>query len=181
MKKFLASIATVAALAVAPAFAQTAPALDPATVAATKQMLDAMKVRELTAASFKQVVQVMPSQMRTMAAGAINNDPKLGPDQKKAALAKFEKSLPKLTAALDKMFSDPALVDEMIAEMVPLYARTYTLAEIEQLNSFYQSPLGQKMLANMPKLMAESMEISNRLMAPRIQKFMSETARSLAD
>jgi hypothetical protein len=67
----------------------------------------------------------------------------------------------------------------MLAEMVPLYADTYTLDEIRQLSAFYASPLGQKMLANMPKLMSRSMEISNRVMMPRMQKMMAQSAQSI--
>jgi hypothetical protein len=78
------------------------------------------------------------------------------------------------------LFSDPTLVDDMIAEMVPLYAETYTLDEIRQLTAFYASPLGQKMQANMPALMSRSMEISQRVMMPRIQKAMAQSHQAAA-
>jgi hypothetical protein len=76
------------------------------------------------------------------------------------------------------VFSDPTLVDDMLAEMVPLYAETYTLDEIRQLTAFYASPLGQKMQANMPALMNRSMEISQRVMMPRVQKAMAASRQA---
>ena len=181
MKKTLTLLATVAVLAAAPAFAQSTPAADPATVAATRQMLEAMKVRDLMVQSMEQVMQSIPAQMKSMVRAMIQNDPKLDDEQKQQALAKFEQALPKLMEAVQITLNDPGLVDEMIAEMVPLYARTYTTAEIRQLAAFYKSPLGQKMLAATPKLMAESMDISNRVMAPRMQKLMGDIAKSIAE
>jgi hypothetical protein len=78
------------------------------------------------------------------------------------------------------MISDPALLDEIIAEMVPLYANTYSVAEIRQLAAFYQSPVGQKMLASMPKLMSEGLVISNRIIGPRVGKIVAQTMQAIA-
>lgn len=182
MKKYLVMFAAVSAFAGAPAFAQNAQqGLDPATVAAAKEMMSAMRIRDVMQASMQQMEQGMPAQLRQMVSAAINSDPKLSPEQKQQALAKFEHSMPKLLAALHNTLSDPTLLNEMVAEMVPIYARNYTTAEIKQLAAFYKSPLGQKMLATMPKVMAESMEVSNRLMAPRMQKLMADTMHSLED
>lgn len=181
MKKYLAMFAAICAFAGAPAFAQTAQALDPATVAATRQMMSAMKIREVMQASMRQMELGMPAQLREMISAAINADNRLNDEQKQLALSKLEQAMPKMLAALHAALADPTLLDEMIAEMVPVYARNYTTAEIKQLTGFYQSPLGQKMLATMPKVMAESMAVSNKLMAPRMQKLMAATMRSLDD
>jgi hypothetical protein len=182
MKKYLAIFAVMCAFADAPVLAQGAqPALDPATVAAAREMMSAMKIRELMLAGMQQMEQGMPAQLRQTIAAAINVDPSLSAEQKKRALARVERSMPKLMAVIHTSISDPTLLDEMLAELLPVYARHYTTAEIQQLATFYQSPLGQKMLANMPAVMAESMEISNRLMAPRIQKLMTDTMQSLED
>lgn len=181
MKKHLVALASAAAFLSFPAFVQAAPASDPATVAATKQMLSAMKVRDLTMQSLRQAEQAMPQQMRAMVTQTIQSDARLTPAQKQEALQKFEKALPRMNAAVHELLSDTTLVDQMVDEMVPLYADTYTVDEIRQLSAFYQSPLGQKMMANMPKLMARSMEISNRVMMPRMQKLMSQIMSSVAD
>jgi hypothetical protein len=79
---------------------------------------------------------------------------------------------------MQKVFTDPTLVDDMIAEMVPIYAETYTLDEIRQLTAFYASPLGQKLQAKMPELMSRSMQISQRVLMPRIQKAMAESQQA---
>jgi hypothetical protein len=181
VKKSLAAIASVIAVTCASAaFAATpVPSADPAVVAATKQMLTSMKLRDVMAASLKQADQQMPSQLAASMNAMIDGDANMSAEQKAAAHKKLQEALPTLTAQTHAIFTDPTLVDDMLAEMVPLYAETYTLDEIRQLSAFYASPLGQKMLANMPTLMSRSMEIGNRVMMPRVQKMMAQSAQSI--
>jgi hypothetical protein len=179
MKKYFVAFLTMVALGGAPAFAQTAPAADPAVTAAVKEMLVAMNYRQVMTTAFGQVGQTMPASMRSTVANMVDRNPKLSAADKEKATAQVEKSIPVAVAAIEKMMTDPTLIDEMIAEMVPLYANTYTLAEIHQLSTFYQSPLGQKMLANMPKLMNDSIAISNKIIGPRIGKVMEQVMQNV--
>ena len=181
MKKSLAAIASALSFISAPAaFAATpAPSADPAVVAATREMMASMKLRDVMLASLKQADQQMPAQMAASLNAMIDSDAALSAEKKAEAHKKLKETLPALTAQTHAIFADPTLVDDMLAEMVPLYAETYTLDEIRQLSAFYASPLGQKMLANMPTLMSRSMEISNRVMMPRIQKMMAQSAQSI--
>jgi hypothetical protein len=180
MKKTFAAIASAIVLTCAPAFSQAAapmPSADPAVVAATKDMFAAMKVREMMTNMMAQMEQQMPIQGRAMRTAAINGNPNMTPQQKAEQLAKVDENVQAAVTEAHAVFSDPTLVDDMIAEMVPLYAETYTLDEIHQLTAFYASPLGQKMQATMPALMSRSMQISQRVMMPRIQKAMAQTKR----
>jgi len=181
VKKSLAAIASVIAVTWASAaFAATpVPSADPAVVAATKQMLASMKLRDVMVASLKQADEQMPSQLAASMNAMIDGDATLSAEKKAEARKKLQEALPKLTEQTHALFTDPTLVDDMLAEMVPLYAETYTLDEIRQLSAFYASPLGQKMLANMPALMSRSMEISNRVMMPRVQKMMAQGAQNI--
>jgi hypothetical protein len=52
--------------------------------------------------------------------------------------------------------------------------------ELRQMTALYRSPLGQKMLATMPQLMAECAEISNRVMMPRVQKTLVQLVTALS-
>lgn len=176
MKKFLAAFATVIALSsVAPAYA--APAVDPQVSAAVRSMFEAMKYRELMTATFAQMEAALPENMRAGATAAINADPKLDAKAKQAKLAELEKAVPQVRAAIHQVFNDPGLMEEMLDAMVPLYANTYTLEEVRQMSAFYQSPVGQKMLATTPKLMGEGMALSNQIMAPRINKLMQSLTK----
>jgi len=181
VKKTLAAIVSAFVVTCAPAaFAATpAPSADPAVVAATKQMMQSMKMRDVLLATMRQVDAQIPEQLRASMTASIDMLPNLNAKEKAEAQTEMENTLPKLAADMHATFSDPSLVDEMLAEMVPLYAEIYTVDEIHQLSAFYASPLGQKMLDNMPKVMTRSVEISNRVMMPRIQKTVAQATQAI--
>jgi hypothetical protein len=178
MKKPLAAIASAIVLSCASGFTCGAAPLasaDPAVVAATKEMFAAMKVRAMMANMMTQMEQQVPMQTRSSLTAAIEGNPTMTPQQKAEQLKKIDEAVQTSVTQAHALFSDSTLIDDMIAEMVPLYAETYTLDEIRQLTAFYDSPLGQKMQANAPALMSRSMQISQRVMIPRIQKAMAQS------
>ena len=59
---------------------------------------------------------------------------------------------------------------ELKPEFVKLYTELYNEGEIREMVKFYGTPLGQKMQATMPQLMARSAEISQK----RLQDHMPE-------
>lgn len=185
MKKIAAallmSFAAVAAIASEPALAQNAApqaaaagAVDPAAAAAVRELLKAMDYRNVVAASFRQMTASLPAAIKGGAEGAVRNDPKLSDAERTKKLAELEQGLPKVVDAIGRMYADPALVDEMLEAMVPIYARHYTIDEMRQMAAFYQTPVGQKSLRLMPQLMAEGMQVGQRIMMPRMNKLMQE-------
>jgi hypothetical protein len=173
MKKPLAAIASAIILTCASGVGQAAapvPSADPAVVAATRDLLTAMKVRDGMTLMMASMERQVPMQTRTALAAAINGNPNLTPQQKAEQLKKVDEAVEHAVEQSHALFSDPTLVDDMIAEMVPLYAETYTLDELRQLIAFYSSPLGQKM--------NRGMEISQRVMMPRIQKAMAQSQQA---
>ena len=188
MKNIAASLITAFALiAGAPALAQmpaapaapTAPAVaqtpsDPAVAQAVKELLETMKYREMMGNAFKQMTKTMPAMFRQMSSAMISKNTKLSPEQQKAALARAEKAMPEVMAALDELINDPTLIDEMSAAIVPLYARYFTVDEIHQMAMFYKSGVGAKMLAVMPQLMGESMQMGQQIMMPRINRMVEK-------
>jgi len=171
MKKFFLAFATVLALAgTAPSYA--APAADPQVTAAVKQMFEAMRYRDIMTDMYKQMEASIPANIRKTTTMAVNADARLDPAAKKARLAEMERRLPAASAAIRTLFQDPAVTDEILAAMVPVYARHYTVEEIRQLSAFYKTPVGHKSLVVMPQLMAESMAVSNQVLGPRLHKMM---------
>jgi len=161
----------------APAPAATTTA-SPQANAAVKELLDAMDVRKMMTASFAEMEKALPQMMRAQMTAVINSDPGADAEKKKAALAKVEQVLPVASQAINRMFKDPALIDEMMVEIAPLYARNYTVAELKELTAFYRTPLGRKMMALSPRLSAESMAIGQRIVAPRLNGLMQEVMQS---
>jgi hypothetical protein len=171
MKKIAAVLFAALAFAGAPAMAQSA---DPAVAAAARELFDSMNFRGVTAEAFTQMSRQMPAMMRSGAEQAIRADAKLSDAQRSAKLAELDGKIAAATEMMNKIFGDPAIVDAMIDEMVPLYARYYTVEDMKAMAAFYRTPTGRKTLTLMPKLMNESMQISQRIVQPRMQKAMQD-------
>ena len=171
-----------AALAQASASVPAAPAasapaaIDPATDKAVRELLAAMKYRDQLNAAFASMQKNIPTMILQMATASINANTALSDAERKAALDRAAKGVPDAVAGVTATVSDPKLVDEMIAEIVPLYARHFTVTEIKAMTAFYKTPAGSKMLQTMPKVTQESMQISQKVLMPRIQKHVDKVA-----
>ena len=182
MKKIVAAVVTAFALTgAAPSFAQTpapapaaAAAIDPATLAASKELFEAMNHRVLMTGMMQQMSQGIAQSMRAGAEAGINNNPKLTAEQKKQALDKMAKELPGIVSAMQGVMNDPGLIDEILAETVPIYARTFSAEELKQMTAFYRTPVGAKMLASMPQLMAQGMQVGQQVVSRRIGPLMQK-------
>ncbi|NVE00479.1 DUF2059 domain-containing protein [Massilia sp. BJB1822] len=172
MKKIVASLlATLAIAAGQPAAAQDA-AVSPEQKAAIQELLDVMDYRAVMTAAMRQMGQALPTMMRANAEQAILSNPKLDEAGRKAALARMEQELPQMADTMQEVMLSPALMDDIIAETLPLYARHYTADEMRQIAAFYRTPVGKKTLQVMPQLMGEAMEMSQRVIAPHFQLIM---------
>lgn len=174
MKKIMAIIATSLALVgAAPARAQ-APAADKAATAAAQELFDSMNYRAVMLGAMQQMSQGIAGSMRGGAEAAINNNPNLSAEDKQKALARMEAELPRAVAAMQAVINDPGLIDEILAETVPIYARNFTADELKQISAFYRTPVGAKMLAKMPQLMGEGMQVGQQIVARRLGPVMQK-------
>jgi hypothetical protein len=178
MKKIFTALLAGAAFIATMACAQNAGPVDPQTLAAAKELQEAMRYRELLVASAAEMAKSMPQQIRaTLAAGMASRG--LTEQQQARALALVDGFLPEAVAAAQGVFDDPALIDQMAAENALIYARYYTAAELRQLAAFQRTPLGQKSFTIGPKLAFESQAISNRILMPRVFSRMDEIVAKL--
>ena len=181
MKQIVAAALISLSFAMPAAFAQSpAPAaakVDPAAAAAVKELVEVMKLREMMQMSFKQMQQSMPQFMLQGATAAINGNPKLNAAQKKAAIAEVEKELPQAAKAVADTMNDPKLMDELMAEMTPLYTKHFSADELRAMTAFYRSPVGVKVMQSMPQIMGESMQISQRVVMPRMAAMIEKLAQ----
>ena len=60
-------------------------------------------------------------------------------------------------------------VDDIISRLVPIYTKYFSENEIKALVSFYQSPLGQKMLSVTPLIMEEATRVSLEYLEEKMQ------------
>lgn len=180
MKKIVAAAVTAFALAGAASSHAQAPApapaaaIDPAALAASRELFEAMNHRVMMTGMMQQMSQGIGQSMRAGAEASINNNPKLSAEQKKKALAKLEAELPGVVSAMQSVMNDPGMIDEILAETVPIYARTFSADELKQLTAFYRTPIGAKMLASMPQLMAQGMQVGQQVVMRRIGPLMQK-------
>ncbi len=73
--------------------------------------------------------------------------------------------------------------DEMMEAMVPAYQKHFTKGDVDALIAFYSSPTGQKMLREMPEIMADAMQAVMPIMRQHMdavnQKLQEQMAQSL--
>ena len=61
-------------------------------------------------------------------------------------------------------------LEAMMDDMIPVYQKHLSKTDVEAMIAFYSAPTGQKLLREMPAMMADSMQA----MAPRLQQMMEK-------
>jgi len=85
---------------------------------------------------------------------------------------------------VSKILKNEMIWDKIESDIIALYMQSFSEDELKELITFYQTPLGQKMIAKMPEVMLRSAEISRQQMRhviPRIKELgqsMSEELRA---
>src|SRR5690242_7492736 len=120
----------------------------------------------------KQVMQAMSKPMHEMVHQQFLKDQdKLPPD--------FEVRMNRI---MDDMLNTLPL-DEMMQAMVPVYQKHFTRGDLDSLIAFYSTPVGQKILREMPAISAEAMQsmmpIMRKQMDAMTQRAQQEVAESL--
>ena len=129
---------TVFLLAAGPALAQS-PAPDAMTAA--RELVTTMR----TADQFK---AIMPVIIQNLKPAIVQNRPEVARD---------------LDAVMPLMLEGmSARVNEIVDEITALYARTFSVEELNAITAFYRSPVGQKFLLKLPAITQESMVIGQK-------------------
>jgi hypothetical protein len=142
--------------------AQQSPSDAPATKEDIQKYLDVMHAREMMA----QTVEAMSKPMHQMIHDQYLKD-------KDKLPADFETRLNKMMDDMVKGFP----WEEMLQAMVPVYQKHLTKGDIDAIVAFYSAPTGQKLLREMPAMMAESMET----MMPLIRKHMEAVTERMQE
>jgi hypothetical protein len=133
--------------------AQQSSADAPATKEDVQKYLDVMHSREMIA----QMMDAMSKPMHQMMHEQYMKD-------KDKLPADFEARMNKMMDDMMKGFP----WDEILQSMVPVYQKHLTKGEIDAIVAFYSAPAGQKLLREMPAMMAEAMQT----MMPLLHKHM---------
>jgi len=175
MNKRLAACIGSLVLAAAPAAAfafAPAPAVDPAMDKAVRELLEHLHYREQVAATFKQGVAALPQMLLRANAQRIDANAKLTIDQKKAELAKVAKDIPKQVEAAQQALASPKLLDDAVNAVVPIYAGKFTLAELNEINTFNRRPVAIKLRNTIPDITKETNGVVQGLLRDRVFSLM---------
>jgi hypothetical protein len=146
MKKLVAVVATLAA---STAFAQ-----QPTTGTG------------LGAATYKQMARTYPGKILDMRLDVADKNW----DERQQAY----KTQPGLARDLHEAFSDPALIEQLEIEVGKLHAAHFTPEELKELDAFYKTPTGAKLLAKMPMLTTSSVAIGQKIALRQIAQVMAK-------
>ena len=152
--------ATVAAcFAILLMSAAPAPAQTPDALAAAKELMVTMK-------SADQFKAILPSLMNVLKPAIVQNRPEVERD--------YDALVPMM---LDTMNSR---VQEIIEKVAAIYARNFTVAELNEVAAFYRGPTGLKFVQKLPSVMQESMVVGQQFgqtVGTELQKRMIEELR----
>jgi uncharacterized protein len=110
--------------------------IDPAKDAAIRHLMDLTGAGKLGG----QMVDAMMPQMRSMIGQMISES------------GRQQKFLDTFFKEFRTRFTD----EDLVALVVPIYARHYSLEDIQGMNQFYESPLGQRVVRELPQITAEA-------------------------
>jgi hypothetical protein len=155
-----AGVAAGALLLTSPALAQTAA---PPPAAAVNPQAEALVRRYLAAIHFERSMDVMQSAMLPVFA------------------EQARREHPEMTAEDQQMLVDivrqvmrERLMPKMVDRMVPIYAATFTMAELQAMVNFYESPVGRSITDKIPTLAPKSAEVTRALMPEMLGEVLKE-------
>jgi hypothetical protein len=92
------------------------------------------------------------------------------PEASKEERAQLQGMIDEMIDDIDKDYP----MDAILPDMVPIYQRHLTKSDSDQLIAFYSSPVGQKVLRELPAITTESMQVSSSYLQLRIEAAVSK-------
>lgn len=157
LKPLALAAALAAALFALPAAAQQDTLLagiSPARVRAAERVLVAMRAEELLTKGMEPTIQAMFEQQ---------------PDMRE-----FED-------IFREFFAEALAWDEMRPEMIRLYAEVYTEEEMDAMAAFYETPIGQRLVAKMPEVMARSTMLNQERVQARMPELIGRIMARMSE
>jgi hypothetical protein len=92
--------------------------------------------------------------------------------------AMMSQQLPCVPATYWQTYIDKDGVEQLTKAMIPAYQHHFTADEVEGLIKFYKSPLGQKLVAQMPATMAEAAQAGQQWGRQRTSDMFSDLQKT---
>jgi uncharacterized protein len=101
----------------------------------------------------------------------------LGLQVKTNMIREYRTMLPHVDSTFWNDFLEEVKVDEMVELVVPVYQKRFTSQDVDGLIKFYQSPIGKKMVAQLPEIMQECYQAGQQY-GEQLGKRVAERLRS---
>ena len=137
-----------------------ADAAAPASPEEIRKLFDVMQVHD----QMKLMMQGAYQQMRAMQREEIKKEQ---PDVTDEDIAKVD--------AISEEVLKRLSVEGLLEDMIPVYQKHLTKADVDAMVAFYSTPTGQKILREMPAMMSEGMQA----MQPRLRKMVDEASAEM--
>ena len=82
---------------------------------------------------------------------------RVGEQVMQALIAQFRQTFTNVPAEYWNGLGSKVQIDELLDQIVPLYTKHFSEAELKELIAFYDSPVGKKVIATLPAIAQESM------------------------
>jgi hypothetical protein len=92
------------------------------------------------------------------------------PEASQEELSQMQKMIDEMIDDIDKDYP----MDAILKDMVPIYQRHLTKSDSDELIAFYSSPIGQKVLRELPAITTEAMQVSSAYLQPRMEAAVSK-------
>jgi len=86
----------------------------------------------------------------------------------------MQTSMPQVPAEFWTKVHASMNANELIDLLIPIYSRHYTQQELNGLIAFYQTPLGQKVVSELPQISQESMAVGQQWGQQKAQEIVKE-------
>ncbi|SFV52752.1 hypothetical protein MNB_SV-12-103 [hydrothermal vent metagenome] len=85
-----------------------------------------------------------------------------------------KKTMEGYTSFMQNFFNKYISWDLIKEDIAKLYAKNYTISELNDIKKFYLTPIGQKILKLKPQIMAESMKLTQSKILPHMDELQEE-------
>jgi hypothetical protein len=146
-----------------------------------KQILDLTNSRVNTEAMFNAQFTEMEKhlpEIEWQAISSMDEFKQLTPVQKEEVRQKLNESSAKMSKRLRQLFLEHIDMKQMVEDIsYSVYDKHFSEAELADLLAFYKSATGQKVIAEMPGLFAESIAKASEMISPKIKEIVEETQK----
>ena len=117
----------------------------------------------------------MQQQMQPLIARMVEGTEDLSPAETEAAVAEISSRVNALLARVSAAIQEEVTYEDVLENVYyPAYAQHFTEEDLQGLIAFYQTPLGEKLVAVTPDLLQTTMQLSNELYLPRMFELFGE-------